>query len=327
MNISFKKIIDDLNIKKEAEGLGVKVWQTPSFLFIVMGFIIVMAMTAIYFLSKKYDSPEILIVSESLVVSILFIIGNFIIKSVEEIARANKMKTEFISIASHQLKTPLSEINWEIELLLSKYPKGLSEKQKTIIKEIHKSGSKMVKMVNDILDVARIDQGKLPLNSEVFDVIKATKDVIELYASVAKKNNIQLDFKFGKKIPKIVGDKQRTKVVIENLLSNGIKYIEKSGKVEIVVTADANFVKFKVTDNGIGIAKNQYDKMFQKFFRINSETRNKTEGTGLGLYIAKNIVEQSKGKIWFTSKEGRGTIFYFTMPIFKKKKKDILTVF
>jgi signal transduction histidine kinase len=323
MKVNFKEIIDGFNIKKEADELGVSVWQAPSFLFIVMGLIIIMAMNGIYVLSKNYDSPEILIASESLVVSVLFIIGNFIIKSIEEIARANRMKTEFISIASHQLKTPLSEINWEIELLLSKYHKGLDKKQSEIIKEIYNSAGKMVKMVNDLLDVARIEQGRLALNSEPFELSSAIKDVIESYLSVAKKNNTKINFKIGKKIPKVVGDKQKTKVIIENLLSNGIKYIEKNGKVEISIISDNDFVRVKIADNGIGIPKNQYDKMFQKFFRINSDAGNKTEGTGLGLYIAKNIVEQSGGKIWFTSKQGKGTIFYFTLPIFKKIKKDI----
>ena len=117
-----QKIINEFNLKKQADDLGIKVWQTPSFLFIVMGVIIVAAMTGVYVISKHYDSIEVLVLSESIVVALLFTIGNFIIKSVEEVAKSNKMKSEFVSIASHQLKTPISEMKWEIELLLS-FPK------------------------------------------------------------------------------------------------------------------------------------------------------------------------------------------------------------
>lgn len=315
MKTKLKRFFDQFNIKKEAEDLGVSFWQSPSFLFILMGFIIIVVMTSVYYISKNYDSPELLIVVESLVVIVLFTIGNFIIKSVEEVAQANKMKTEFVSIASHQLKTPLSEINWEVELIMSKFQKGLNEKQKTIISEIGKSNKKMVRLVNDLLDVARIDQGRLALNSEPIDIMMLIQDVLKNNKIFADANHVNLKLKAAKNIPEIIGDKRRIWVVLDNLISNGIKYIEKKGKVEIAVSTKGSFVKVVVSDNGVGIAKNQQDKIFQKFFRVDNITKSQTEGTGLGLYIAKNIVEQSGGSIEFESRENEGTTFSFWLPV------------
>lgn len=309
-----RRLFDDFNIKKEADELGVSVWQAPSFLFIVMGLVIITAMTGVYYVAQLYDSPEVLIISESLVSIVLFVIGNFIIRSVSEIARANKIKTEFISIASHQLKTPLSEINWEIELLVSKFSNGLDEKQRCIINEIGKSNRKMIRLVNDLLDVARIDQGRLALNSEKVDLCETAQEVIKNNQVLAQANKVTLALKQEKCVPAIVGDKRKLAVVLDNLVSNAIKYMEDGGQVEVAVAESDGKVKVSVTDNGVGIPKNQQDKIFQKFFRIENATKNQTEGTGLGLYIAKNIIEQSGGKVWFESEENKGSTFYFTLP-------------
>jgi len=310
-----RRIFDGFNLKKEAEELGVSIWQTPSFLFIVMGLIIVMAMTGVYVIAQNYNSPELLIGSESVVVAMLFILGNSIIQSIEEIARANKIKTEFVSIASHQLKTPLSEISWEVELFVSKFSAGLDEKQIAIIKEIGKSNRKMIRLVSDLLDVARIDQGRLALDVQPMDLCKVAQDVVASSKVIADANNVTLAINMDKDIPAVIGDKRKMWIVIDNLVSNAIKYIEKSGSVEVSIGKDDKNVKVRITDTGVGIPKSQQDMIFQKFFRIDNATKNQTEGTGLGLYIAKNIIEQSKGSIWFTSKENEGSTFFFTLPV------------
>lgn len=311
-----KKIIDGFNIRKEAEELGVSVWKAPSFLFIIMGLIIVSVMTAVYYLSKIYDSPELLVLSESSVVAILLIIGNTIIKSVTEIAKANKMKTEFVSIASHQLKTPLAEVNWEIELLVSKFKEGLSLKQLEIIEQIAKSNKKMGRLVNDLLDVARIDQGKLALNPENIDIIEIIKNAVLENKMLASVNNVKVNVFTDGDVPKIYVDRRKMEVVIDNLLTNAIKYTKQEGLVEInVKNNEGDFVEINFSDNGLGIPKNQQEKIFQKFFRSENAVKNQTEGTGLGLYIVKNIVEQSGGHIWFNSKENEGSVFSIMLPI------------
>lgn len=315
--ITAQRVLDEFNLKKQAEELGVSVWQTPSFLFIVMGLIIVAAMSGVYIVSRHYDSPEIVIISESCVVVLLFTIGNFIIKTVESVALANKMKTEFVSIASHQLKTPISEMKWESELLRLKYSEGLSEKQKEIIKEISHSGEKMARLVNDLLDTARIDQGSLALAKDKINLRDMISDLVESQRTFAKASNVELKTSFQDEDFNIIADKRRISVVMDNLISNAIKYIGKSGIVEVILERKGDEIQICVRDNGIGISRSEQARIGEKFFRSNSSIKSQTEGTGLGLYIAKNIIEQSGGKLWFESIENAGSEFYFTLPIAK----------
>lgn len=314
------KIRYEFDLKKQADDLGVSVWQTPSFLFIVMGAVIVMAMTGVYFISKNYDSPEVLIISESMVVAILFTIGNFIIRGVDQVARANKMKTEFVSIASHQLKTPITEISWQIELLTSKFSTGLSEKQSELIAQVAHSSQKMKRLIGDLLDVARIDQGQLAFDSELIDLCGIVREAVANQQAFADSSLIKLELTCPVKSAKIFIDKRRMAVVLDNLLSNAIKYNNIDGVVQVILEKRDNEIQVCIRDNGVGIPATQMGNIFQKFYRSDNSAKNNTDGTGLGLYIAKNIIEQSGGELWFHSIENVGSEFYFTLPIAKKIK-------
>jgi signal transduction histidine kinase len=316
-----QRIYDEFNLKKQADDLGISVWQTPSFLFIVMGIVIISAMTGIYIASINYDSPEIVIISESVVVILLFTIGNSVIRTVDEVAKTNKMKTEFVSIASHQLKTPISEMKWQTELLLAKFSGGLSERQGEIIKEIAHSGEKMGRLVNDLLDVARIDQGQLALAKEEVTFCELVNDVVNSQKIFAKSKNVELISTCDINQIKVFIDKRRFAVVLDNLISNAIKYIDGNGRVNVLVENNDGFAQVCVRDNGVGIPKKDQESIYKKFFRSNNSIKNETDGTGLGLYIAKNIVEQSGGKIWFKSIENVGSEFYFSVPIVVENKK------
>lgn len=315
MNIG-KIIFDELNLKKQAQDLGVKVWQTPSFLMIIVGIMIAATMIGVYYVSRFYESPEILTVIEFSVASILLTIGSTIIRGVEAVAKANKMKTEFVSIASHQLKTPIAEINWQMELLMSKYFKDLSEKQKEIIKGISKSSARMTRLASDLLDVAHIDQGKLVLVKELVDLKDLISDAIDSQNNFAKSLGVEVKSFLPKRQMKVLADKKHLAVVLDNLLSNAIKYTNKKGLVEIILEKDGNEnAVVCVRDNGFGISRNEQSSIFQKFFRSNNPAKNKTDGTGLGLYISKNIIEQSGGKLWFESIERVGSEFFFSLPL------------
>lgn len=318
-----QRLYDELNLKKQAADLGISVWQTPSFLFIVMGVIIISAMSGIYIVSTNYDSPEIVVISESLVVILLLTVGNSIIRTVEEVAKSNKMKSEFVSIASHQLKTPISEMKWQIELLLSKFTDGLSEKQLEIISEVSHSGEKMGRLINDLLDVARIDQGQLALINEEMNFCTMVDSAVMAQQSLAKASNVELIVTCNLKKLEVVVDRRRIAVVLDNLITNAIKYTDGKGKVEVIVEEADGFAQFCIRDNGVGIPRNEQSSLCQKFFRSNNSIKNETDGTGLGLYIAKNIVEQSGGKLWFKSIENVGSEFYFSLPLMTDEKKGL----
>jgi signal transduction histidine kinase len=320
-----ENILDEFNLRKQANELGVKIWQTPSFLFIAMGIIITSALAGVYIVSVNYDSPQVIVISEALLVILLFIIGNAIIKTVEEVARSNKMKSEFVSIASHQLKTPISEMKWQMELLLTKFSDGLSPKQREIFNEVSHSEEKMGRLINDLLDVARIDQGQLALIKENMNFCEMVDDAVTSQQTFAKSMNVDLEVLCNFKKLMVNVDKRRISVVLDNLLSNAIKYIDGKGKVEVLIENIDGFAQFCIRDNGVGIPRNEQSNIFQKFYRSNNSIKNQTDGTGLGLYIAKNIIDQSGGKLWFKSIENVGSEFYFTLPLVaEKKEKEVL---
>jgi len=281
-----------------------------------MGIVSFCIMTATYVISKNYDNPEVLVLSESLVAIIMIIVGNGTVRLVGQMARVNKLKSDFVSVASHQLRTPLSAIIWEIELLLSKNKKGLNERQKKSLETISSLSRRMARLVNDLLDVTRIDQNRLMLRKEIINIVDITEKSIEDLSSLSTSRSINIEFNVNKKrIPKITGDPERIRLVIENLLNNAIKYVVKRGKIEIKIVRRDNFVVFSIRDNGVGIPDEQQSQVFDKFFRSDNVVKYQTEGTGLGLYIAKNIVEQTGGKIWFQSIENVGSVFSFSLPV------------
>ncbi len=302
--------------------MGIKFWQTPGFLFIMLGVLSVVVMTATFYISKNYDSPEMLVVAESIVVIVILSVGNFVISLIEQMIRLNRMKSEFVSVASHQLRTPLSAIRWETELLLSKFRKeSVSTKQRQSIENINTLSGKMTKLVNDLLDVARIDQGRLIIRKMPVNIVELVEEAVTGVSTIVKMRNIEVVFKDKKNIPLVFGDPEKIRMVIENLLNNSIKYTTNHGKIEIKLLKKGDFVVFSVKDNGVGIPLEQHDRVFDKFFRSDNVVKYQTEGTGLGLYIAKNIIEQLNGKIWFDSVENLGSIFSFSVPISRKSKK------
>lgn len=312
------KIINDFNLKKQADELGIKIWQTPGFLFIMMGLVAVIIMTATYFVSKNYDNPQVLIGSECLVVAVVLIIGTSVSRFVGQVTDLNRMKSEFVAVASHQLRTPLSAIKWEIELLLTKLSVGLDEKQLEKMENIAQLSRRMTRLVNDLLDVARIDQNKLILRKQNFDFGKLTRDILAEITPVYSGRHILVGLEIEKELPEASGDVEKIKLALDNIIGNAFKYTTSGGKVDINLFRRGDEIIFEVKDNGVGIPEEQVSRVFEKFFRSDNAIKYQTEGTGLGLYISKNIVEQLGGRIWFQSIENIGSKFSFSLPIARK---------
>lgn len=233
----------------------------------------------------------------------------------------DKAKTEFVSLASHQLRTPLSTVSWYSEMLLAGDVGEVTPEQKKYLEEIYRGNQRMVDLVNTLLDVSRIEMGTFIFETKTTDVVKLAQAVIEEHKLHILAKRIKFSFTFSKKIPLIKTDPKQLRMVIQNLVSNAVKYTPEGGKVVLSISlGDSKHVLLKIADTGYGIPKNQQDKIFTKLFRADNVLGKDTEGTGLGLYIAKSIVEQSGGRIWFESDENKGTTFFVVLPIKNIKK-------
>ncbi len=227
----------------------------------------------------------------------------------------DKSKTEFVSLASHQLRTPLSAIRWYSEMLISEKLGTVNEQQKSYLTEIYNSDRHMIELVNSLLNVSRIDMGTFAIEPVPTDFREVAESVLkELFVKI-QENDMHVSASYDDSIPKINADPKLVRIVFQNLLSNAIKYTKKGGDVSLSLTKDATNLQIKVTDNGVGIPEKVQEKIFTKLFRADNARLVESEGTGLGLYILKSIVEKGGGKIWFESVENKGTTFYLTMPL------------
>jgi len=241
-----------------------------------------------------------------------------ILHNITEEKLVERMKNEFVSLAAHQLRTPLSSIKWTLKMFLNKELGKITKEQEEFLKDSYDSNERMISLVKDLLNVTRIEEGKYLYNFSLVDVRDVTQFVISSYKEEIKKKKIKIELKKQvKKLPKVWIDAEKMKMAIKNLVDNSIRYSHFGDKVIISLRHIEKTIKFSIKDNGIGIPKKQQKRVFTKFFRGNNITKIAVDGTGLGLFITKNIIEAHGGRIWFDSKEEVGTTFYFTIPIKK----------
>ena len=230
--------------------------------------------------------------------------------------KIEKMKTEFVSLAAHQLRTPLSAIKWTVRMILDGDAGAINDEQKEMLQKSYLSNERMIGLVNDLLNVTRIEEGKYLFKPVLSDIAEITRSIADSYSGQALKRNIKLEFSEpAGKIPELTVDAEKIGLALQNILDNAVKYTTEGGTVFVAVSGDKENVKISVKDTGVGIPANQQGRVFSKFFRADNVVRMETEGSGLGLFIAQNIIEAHGGKIWFESKEGEGTTFFFSLPI------------
>jgi len=256
------------------------------------------------------------IISEKEKLGVLVILHNITREKLIE-----KMKTEFVSLAAHQLRTPLSATKWTLKMLLDEDLGKIPKEQKEFLEGTYKSNEKMIALVNDLLNVTRIEEEKYLYQLILTDIGELVELVLNPYREEIEKRKIKIEFKKpAKKLPKTMIDVEKIKIAIDNIINNAITYTPTGGKVTISLSGNKEEIEFSVKDTGIGIPENQQERIFTKFFRGANATKMETEGTGLGLFIVKNIIEAHGGKTWFESKEGVGTTFYFNLPVKQKNK-------
>jgi len=230
----------------------------------------------------------------------------------------DRAKTEFVSLASHQLKTPLTAISWLTEALLSGDKGALNEEQRKYVENIHTTDRSMMEMVNDLLNVSRIELGTLQLRPEDIDVVAFAQSVIDEQKQTADGKYVTVKYEFEPNLPHMRVDRNLIRMVFQNLLSNAIKYTPAGGNVGVSIVRGSGMkdtVFVTVSDTGIGIPKDEQDKVFEKLHRAKNAQASVPDGTGLGLYVVKTIVERVKGTITFDSIEGKGTTFHITLPV------------
>ncbi len=308
--------LQQLNIPKQCQKYGLSLWQCPQFLFLIMGIVIIGVSLISYALGTRYlVEPEMVALLVLLVTIVLFVIAFTIVRNFERLAEVSRMKTEFISVVSHQLRSPLSNLKWAIELLMSGRLGKIEEKQTEYFKILKENSARMAELVSDLLVVSRIETATLALKKKEISLEELTKELISEFNLFARASNVEIKFQPQKNLPQVWLDPSQIKLVIENFLDNAIRYVKEKGKVEICLKKTDKAVLFEIKDNGVGIPKEDRKYIFQKFFRSENVLRYQTQGSGLGLYIAKAIVEKSGGKIGFESEESKGSTFWFTLPI------------
>ncbi len=234
----------------------------------------------------------------------------------ERLSELDAVKSGFITVVAHQLRTPLSGVKWTLNLLLKGDLGTLSDEQRDFLLKAYESNDRMISLVNDMLRADRVESGSLSYSFSAIRVWDVVQKVLLEITPLANTRKLSLHVEPEvEHLPKVYADPERVRAMLQNLLENSLKYSLPPGKVVIRGRTDGDFIRMSVTDNGIGIPKNEQKNVFERFFRAGNALKLETEGTGLGLFIAKSIVRRHGGRIWFESSENKGATFFFTLPI------------
>ena len=231
-----------------------------------------------------------------------------------ELEIANRHKSEFLANMSHELRTPLNAVIGFSEVLLERMFGELNDKQDEYLQDILASGRHLLSLINDILDLSKIEAGRMELELTEFDLPQAVDNALTLVRERANRRGIALDHAIEEGVGPFRGDERKIKQVLLNLLSNAVKFTPEGGRIGVRATLDNGNVQIAVTDTGVGIAPEDHEAVFEEFRQVGDEAK-KREGTGLGLALARRFVELHGGKIWVESELGHGSTFTFTLPV------------
>ena len=230
-----------------------------------------------------------------------------------ELEAASRHKSEFLANMSHELRTPLNAIIGFSEVLKDGLFGELTAKQAEYIRDIHASGHHLLSLINDILDLSKVEAGRMELSVAKFDLPTTIADALAFVRERASRHGIVLNVEIDTRLNSFSGDERRVKQILLNLLSNAVKFTPEGGSVFVAAAQTTEGVQISVRDTGIGISNDNQQLLFQAFQQVRSEDGAKREGTGLGLALAKRITEMHGGSIWVDSEPGKGSTFTFTL--------------
>ncbi len=251
---------------------------------------------------------------------------NDMVRMNKELQKANtrlqqldEFKSEFVTIITHQSRTPLTGTKWALNSLINGDLGILSKEQKEILKRVYDSNERAIKIIDNLLESEKINVINREYNFKKDSIEKIAEDVVDDFSLTAKHKKINMILiRPQKNIPDIVMDSLRIRMAMSILIENALNYTER-GEVKVILENTDNYVKVSVTDTGVGISEDEKDRIFTRFFRGKKAMSIQTDGTGLGLFIAKNIIEIHGGEIWLESEEGKGATFYFILPVKPEK--------
>ncbi|WP_347275568.1 ammonium transporter [Candidatus Kuenenia sp.] len=229
--------------------------------------------------------------------------------------KANRLKSEFLTTMSHELRTPLNAIIGFAEVLRDEIAGSLSKDQKEYVNDIHSSGHHLLDMINNILDLSKIETGKMKLQYEEFCIEDAINKTLTIINASANNKGISVYTNIQDNAPPLFADKTKFRQILYNLLSNAVKFTPENGKITINAFQKNKSLQFEIIDTGIGIKPEDKEKLFEAFHQANGSLTREYEGTGLGLHLTKRLVELHGGKIWAESTFGKGSTFFFILPI------------
>jgi len=235
-----------------------------------------------------------------------------LLRDVTRLKEVERLKTEFVMAASHELRTPLTAMGMSIDLLLEHAAQGLAEKDRELLQAAHEEVHRMKALVNDLLDLSKIEAGRIELEFENVPVQTLFEHVHEVFKGQAEMKQVKLTLELAGDLPEVRADANKVTWVLTNLISNALRYVRQDGQIQIVAKKVGPHVHLSVHDNGPGIPPEYQSKIFQKFVQVKGR---QSGGTGLGLAICKEIVRAHRGAIWVESSPGQGSTFTFTLPV------------
>ncbi len=232
-----------------------------------------------------------------------------------QLQRLDEAKNEFISMASHQLRTPLTSIKGYLDMMLEGDLGKISPTQRAVLREAFSSSERMVRLINDFLNVSRLQTGKFTIDKQSVDIAQILRDEVSLLKVVADQRSVEMILKIDKKIPSLAVDSEKIRQVMLNMIDNAIYYSNPHKKVVITLKSSGKMIEFSVKDSGIGVPKSEQANLFGKFFRGTNAKKRRPDGTGVGLFLAKKVILSHDGEMIFESEEGKGSTFGFKLPV------------
>ncbi len=277
----------------------------------------------LYYQAKNKARIPVFVSTSSIVKDGQPIGGIEIIRDASMEETIDQMKSEFISLASHQLRTPLSSIKTYTHMLLDGYMGNIDEENRLALEVIISAANRMNELISTLLNITRLESGAIVINENLVDINQIARQVIEEMDIPAKSRSVRLTLSAKSNEPtKIQSDGPLIKEVITNLVSNSVKYSKEGGQVKLSILNNPNYVTLVVKDNGLGIPEGSRSQIFTKFFRASNVVQVETNGTGLGLYMVRGLVDELGGSITFTSSESKGTTFKVKLPRKRLPYKD-----